>query len=138
MRTASNIAALEKQQSNYYMKKTFALLGAIALVASPAAFAEDVAVSSSTTTTSVGTTGSGTVTTFTPGTSLVVGTDASPVTYRLGSSVTYVDSTGAVIEPTMIKTGVPVTVHYVEEDGHMVADRVIVQKETTTTTTTTE
>jgi len=120
------------------MKKTFALLGAIALVASPAAFAEDIAVSSSTTTTTAGTTGSGTVTTFTPGTSLVVGTDASPVTYRLGSSVTYVDSTGAVIEPTMIKTGVPVTVHYVEEGGNMVADRVIVQKETTTTTTTTE
>lgn len=119
------------------MKKTFALLGAIALASCPAAFGGDMKVSSSTTTTAAGTTSSGTVTTFTPGSAIVVGTEDSPVTYKLGSSVTYVDTTGAVVEPAMIKAGVPVTVHYVEQDGNMVADRVIVQKETTTTTTTT-
>ncbi len=123
------------------MKKTLAILSALAIAATPAVFAADTVVSTTTggaTTTTATTMGTGTVTTFTPGSALVIKTEKEPMTYQLGSDVTYVNSTGAVVEASMIKAGVPVQVHYVERDGAMVADRVIVEESTTTTTTTVE
>lgn len=115
------------------MKKSLAILSALAIASSPALFAADTVVATTATTTM----GNGTVTTFTPGSSLVITSEDKPMTYTLGSNVTYVNSTGAVVQPSMIKAGVPVQVHYIEKDGAMVADRVVVEETTTTTSTVT-
>lgn len=131
-------------ETNKQMKKTLKLLCALS-IAAPLAFAGEVSTSETTTTagagsTSVSTTsttmGAGTVTTFTPGSAIIVKTEAAdPVSYKLSEKVTYVTADGKVVQPAMIKAGVPVKVHYIEEGGHMVADRVIVEEKTTTTTT---
>jgi hypothetical protein len=100
----------------------------------------------STTTT---TTTNGTVTEFTPQTIVVRSeTSPEPIQYRFSKTTTYVDETGAPVSREIIKTGLPVTIHYVKEGDRMLANKVIVKKtvarstrpleeKTTTTTTTT-
>ncbi len=115
--------------------KTLLIATAIAALSmSSVAFAEDDKTTETTTTTT--TTGAGTVSTFTPGQSIVVKTTtaAEPVTYRIGEKVTYVDGSGAVVQASAISAGTPVTVHYRKVGSDMMVDRVVVTKTTKTTT----
>lgn len=90
------------------------------------------AQTSSTTTTTVaqGTTVSvstGTITEFTPGTSIVLKTGgAEPVRYEMSKQVTYVTSSGKEIDASKIKKDAKVSVHYVP-GGRKMIDRVIIE-----------
>ena len=108
------------------MKK---LLLSIALaVASPFAWAQ---VSETTTTTT--TEGGGTITSFTPGNTIVLRESSGPRTYHFGKTVTYVTKSGKVLDEdtvrTKIKVGVPVHVHYVGEGDNMLVDRVVLDED---------
>ena len=108
------------------MKK---LLLSIALaVAAPFAWAQ---VSETTTTTT--TEGGGTITSFTPGNTIVLRESSGPRTYHFGKTVTYVTKSGKVLDEdtvrTKIRVGVPVHVHYVGEGDNMLVDRVILDED---------
>jgi hypothetical protein len=73
----------------------------------------------------------------------------APTRYVLDKQVTYVDDTGAPVAVDVVKSGLPVTVHYVREGDRVIARRVVVHRRalppgtieehrTTTTTTTTK
>jgi hypothetical protein len=108
------------------MKKL--LLSVALAVAAPFAWAQ---VSETTTTTT--TEGGGTITSFTPGNTIVLRESSGPRTYRFGKTVTYVTKSGSVLDEdtvrTRIKVGVPVHVHYVGEGDNMLVDRVILDEE---------
>jgi len=108
------------------MKKL--LLSMALAVAAPFAWGQ---VSQTTTTTT--TEGSGTITTYTPGTSIVLRETSGPRTYRFGKTVTYVTKSGKVLDEDMVRTrikvGVPVHVHYVGEGDAMLVDRVILDED---------
>ena len=93
----------------------------------------------------------GTISEFSPDTIVVRSTTATaPTRYVYRKTTTYVDETGAPVSIETVKSGLPVTVHYVREGDQMVASRVVVhrtvqaapaapavvEKHTTTTTTT--
>ena len=108
------------------MKK---LLLSIALaVAAPFAWAQ---VSETTTTTT--TEGGGTITSFTPGNTIVLRESSGPRTYHFGKTVTYVTRSGKVLDEdtvrTKIKVGVPVHVHYLGEGDNMLVDRVVLDED---------
>ena len=88
------------------MKKI--LLSVALAIAAPFAWAQ---VSQTTTTT---TEGGGTITSFTPGNTIVLRESSGPRTYRFGKTVTYVTKSGKVLDEdtvrTRIKVGVPVHV----------------------------
>lgn len=85
------------------------------------------------TTTTTTTTADGTVTTFTPGTSIVLKESSGPKTYRFGKTVTYVTKSSKTLDEdavrTKIKAGVPVHVHYVGEGNNMLVDRVTLDED---------
>jgi hypothetical protein len=54
------------------------------------------------------------------------------VSYSYSKSTTYVDETGAPVSMDVVKSGLPVTVHYVKEGDRMMANRVVVRRSTTT------
>ena len=91
------------------------------------------AQTSSTTTTTTTTEGSGTITTFTPGSTIVLKESSGPRTYRFGKTVTYVTRSGKVLDEdtvrTRIKIGIPVRVHYVGEGDSMLVDRVVLDED---------
>jgi hypothetical protein len=107
------------------MKKLL-LITALA-VASPFAWAQ----TSQTTTTTTTTTNSGTITEFTPGSAIVLKENNGPERYRFGKTVTYVTSTGKVLDEdavrTRIRVGVPVRLHFEGEGDNRVVDRVILE-----------
>jgi hypothetical protein len=88
---------------------------------------------SETTTTTTTTEGNGTITEYTPGTSIVLRESSGPRTYRFGKTVTYVTRSGRVLDAdtvrTRVKVGVPVRVHYVGTGDDMMVDRVIVDED---------
>jgi hypothetical protein len=108
------------------MKKL--LLSVALAIAAPFAWAQ---VSETTTTTT--TEGGGTITSFTPGNTIVLRESSGPKTYRFGKTVTYVTKSGRVLDEdtvrTRIKVGVPVHVHYAGEGDNMVVDRVILDED---------
>ena len=108
------------------MKKL--LLSVALAVAAPFVWAQ---VSETTTTTT--TEGGGTITSFTPGNTIVLRESSGPRTYRFGKTVTYVTKSGRVLDEdtvrTRIKVGVPVHVHYVGEGDNMLVDRVILDED---------
>jgi hypothetical protein len=109
------------------MKK---LLLCVALaVAAPFAWAQV----SETTTTTTTTDASGTITSFTPGNTIVLKETSGPVNYRFGKTVTYVTRSGKVLDEdavrTKIKVGIPVRVHYLREGDNMLVDRVILDED---------
>jgi hypothetical protein len=115
------------------MKRTILSL-ACALIA-PLAFAQTSTTTSETTTTKPGmtttetttTTTDGTVTTFTPGKTIVVKTTAlDPISYVLGKTVHYVNKAGKEIEASMIKPGARVHVYYDGTGETRVVNRVVV------------
>jgi hypothetical protein len=83
--------------------------------------------STDTTSTTTTTESTGTVTDFTPGSSLVLSTGSGePVHYRFSKNVTYVTPDGRVIEASKVRKNSKVRVHYIKEGGDMVVDKVIV------------
>jgi hypothetical protein len=108
------------------MKKI--LLSVALAIAAPFAWAQ---VSETTTTTT--TEGGGTITSFTPGNTIILRESSGPRTYRFGKTVTYVTKSGKVLDEdtvrTRIKVGVPVHVHYLSEGDNMLVDRVILDED---------
>ncbi|MEP7072179.1 MAG: hypothetical protein ABI839_07310, partial [Verrucomicrobiota bacterium] len=102
---------------------------ALAAVA-PIAFAQTTTESTTTTTT---TEGAGTITDYSPGSTIVLKETSGPKTYRMGKTVTYVTKSGKVLDADVVKTkikvGVPVHVHYAGEGDSMMVDRVIVDED---------
>jgi hypothetical protein len=84
----------------------------------------------STQTTIKTTTSTGTVTEYVPGTTFIVKETTGPVTYRYGTKVVYVTSSGKAIPEaelkTRIKVGNPVSVEYVSEGDARVVNRVVI------------
>ena len=118
------------------MKKTIVTL-ACALVA-PFAFAQTGTttttqstatdpVTGSTQTTTSTTSSEGTVTTYTPGKTIVVKTTAAePISYTLGKTVRYVSRAGREIKESRIKPGARVHVYYDGTGETRVVNRVVV------------
>jgi|SRR5207248_1975932 len=108
------------------MKKL--ILSMALAVAAPFAWAQ---VSETTTTTT--TEGSGTITEFSPGSTLVLKESAGPRHYRFGKHVTYVTRSGRELDEATVRTrvrvGAPVRVHYVGEGDNMLVDRVILDED---------
>ena len=88
---------------------------------------------SETTTTTTTTEGTGTITEFSPGSTIVLKESSGPRHYRFGKTVTYVTRSGKVLDEdtvrTKIKVGVPVRVHYAGSGDAMVVDRVILDED---------
>src|SRR5262245_29798671 len=88
---------------------------------------------SETTTTTTTTDASGTITEYSPGSTIVLKETSGPRSYRFGKTVTYVTRSGRVLEPDVVKTkikvGVPVHVHYSGTGDSMLVDRVIVDED---------
>jgi hypothetical protein len=133
--------------------------GAVSAIALTTAFAQTsttttttdpatAVTSKSSTTTSTSTVdGTGTITTYTPGTDYIsfrTETSASPVKYYYTKSTTIVDPEGKTVEWSMLKPDMPVRYTYVQEGDRMVVTKITLtkpvsyyeKKETTTTTTT--
>jgi hypothetical protein len=108
------------------MKKL--ILSMALTVAAPFAWAQ---VSETTTTTT--TEGSGTITTFTPGSSIVLKESAGPRSYRFGKKVVYVTRSGKELDEATVRTrvrvGVPVHVHYMGEGDNTLVDRVVLDED---------
>lgn len=130
--------------------------GAAGAVALSTALAQETAVTTTTAgggvsaTTSTSTSslnGTGTITTYTPGSdyiSMRTESSAEPMKYYYTKSTTVVDPEGRSVEWSAIRPNMPVTYTYVKEGDRMVVSKVTLQKplsyyekETTTTTTTT-
>lgn len=87
-----------------------------------------------TTTATMNTTeGTGTITEFTPGRTIVLKESSGPIHYRFGKTVTYVTRSGRVLDQatvsSRIRVGVPVRVHYTGTGPNMVVDRVILEQD---------
>jgi len=108
------------------MKKL--ILSMALAVAAPFAWAQ---VSETTTTTT--TEGSGTITEFSPGSTLVLKESAGPRHYRFGKHVTYVTRSGRELDEATVRTrvrvGAPVRVHYVGQGDNMLVDRVTLDED---------
>jgi hypothetical protein len=122
------------------MKKL--LLIALAMVASlawgqttrqPLMNVQQVPQQRTTTATTTTTEGSGTITEFSPGSTIVLKESTGPRHYRFGKTVTYVTRSGKVMNAdtvrTRIKVGVPVRVHYTGTGDNMMVDRVILDQD---------
>ena len=88
---------------------------------------------SETTTTTTTTDATGTITEYTPGSTIVLNETTGPRHYRFGKTVTYVTRSGKVLDEdvvrTRVKVGVPVRVHYVGTAPDMIVDRVILDED---------
>src|SRR5881409_1980047 len=88
---------------------------------------------SETTTTTTTTEGNGTITEYTPGSTIVLKESSGPRSYHFGKTVTYVTRSGKVLDEdvvrTKVKVGVPVRVHYVGTGDNMMVDRVILDED---------
>jgi hypothetical protein len=115
-----------------------ALITAICATAVAVSLAQAQTSSSSTTTTSsdgsqtesttTTTETAGTITDFSPGASIVLSTGSGePVHYGFSKNVTYVTPSGKVIEASKVKKNSKVRVHYTNEGGTQVVDKVIVE-----------
>jgi hypothetical protein len=86
-----------------------------------------------TTATTTTTEGSGTITEFSPGSTIVLKESTGPRHYRFGKTVTYVTRSGKVLNEdtvrTRVKVGVPVRVHYTGTGDNMMVDRVILDQD---------
>src|SRR5881275_2123214 len=108
------------------MKKV--ILSMALAVAAPFAWAQ---VSQTTTTTT--TEGDGTITEYTPGSSIVLKETAGPRHYRFGKRVVYVTKSGRELDEdtvrTRVRVGVPVHVHYIGEGDDMMVDRLVLDED---------
>jgi hypothetical protein len=117
----------KNEKENKTMKKV--LLSMALAVVTPFAWAQV----SETTTTTTTTEGSGTITEYTPGSTIVLRETSGPRTYRFGKTVTYVTRSGRVLDEntvrTRVKVGIPVRVHYVGTGDAVMVDRVILDED---------
>src|SRR6266404_2185892 len=142
------------------MKETRLVKMLVAGTACAAALSLALAQESSTTTTTTGTTGvstttststldgTGTITTYTPGSDYIaLRTEASaePVKYYYTKNTTIVDPEGKTVEWSMLRPDMPIRYSYVREGDRMVISKITLtkpasyyEKKTTTTTTTTK
>ena len=108
------------------MKKV--ILSIALAVAAPFAWGQ---VSQTTTTTT--TESNGTITEFSPGSTIVLKESAGPKSYHFGKKVVYVTRSGKELDEatvrTRVKVGVPVRVHYAGEGDSMLVDRVILDED---------
>lgn len=131
------------------MKTTFAHIVKTAfctgaLLAVIPASAQAQAVGTVTTTTTTATTDEGTISAFGPQ-EVVIHAAGGPARYAFTERTTYVDETGAPVSATVIRSGLPATVHYTRVGDALVADKVVIRTrmespavvETTQTTTAT-
>ena len=109
------------------MKKV--ILSMAMAMAAPFAWAQVSQTTTSTTTTEAG----GTITEFSPGSSIVLKESTGPRTYHFGKKVTYVTRSGKELDEdtvrTRVKVGVPVHVHYAGEGDNLSVDRVILDED---------
>jgi hypothetical protein len=85
---------------------------------------------SNTTTTSSTTESVGTISEFTPGSTLVLNTGTGePVHYKLAKNVTYINAKGKEIKAERIRKDRKVRVHYVKEGSDMVVDKVTIVRD---------
>ena len=139
---------------------TLLAAGAVSAIALTTAFAQTsttttttdpatAVTSSSSSTTSTSTVdGSGTITTYTPGSDYIsfrTETSSAPVKYYYTKSTTIVDPEGKTVEWSMLKPDMPVKYTYVKDGERMVITKITLTKplsyyeeKTTTTTTTTK
>jgi len=86
-----------------------------------------------TTTTTTTTEANGTITEYTPGSTIVLKETTGPMRYRFGKTVTYVTRSGRVLDEqtvrTKIKVGVPVQVHFTGTGANRMVDRVILEED---------
>src|SRR5437660_12628431 len=103
---------------------TFAAVAANAQTSPATATTTSTTQSGSNTTTSTSTTESiGTISEFTPGSTLVVNTGTGePVHYKLAKNVTYINAKGKEIKAERIRKDRKVRVHYTKEGNDMVVD----------------
>lgn len=77
--------------------------------------------------------GSGTITEFAPGSTIVLKESAGPRHYRFGKKVVYVTKSGKELDEATVRTrvrvGVPVRVHYVGEGDNMLVDRIVLDED---------
>ena len=113
------------------MKKTFITV-ACALVA-PLAFAQTSTTTTEQTTTQPTTTtettttySAGTVTTYTPGKTIVVKSEQGPVSFALGTAARIVDGTGKIVTAPL-RSGQKVRVYYTGTGEKRVVERVQVE-----------
>jgi hypothetical protein len=138
---------------------TLLAAGAVSAIALTTAFAQTSATTTTTTNPAVTTTsstttstssldGTGTITTYTPGSDYIsfrTETSAEPVKYYYTKSTTIVDPEGKTVEWSALKPNMPVRYTYVKEGDRMVISKITLTKpvsyyeeKTTTTTTTTK
>ena len=83
-----------------------------------------------TTTTTTTTENVGVISEFTPGSVIVLKTEAGePVRYKLGTNVTYINGKGKEIKADRIRKDRKVRVHYVKEGNDMVVDKVTIVRD---------
>ena len=77
--------------------------------------------------------GDGTITEYTPGSSIVLKETAGPRHYRFGKKVVYITKSGKELDEdtvrTRVRVGVPVHVHYIGEGDDMMVDRVVLDED---------
>jgi hypothetical protein len=126
-RHGGSLLSSELKQEREIMKKM--LLSMALAVVAPFAWAQV----SETTTTTTTTEGSGTITSYTPGSTIVLKESSGPRTYRFGKTVTYVTRSGKTLDEetvrTRVKVGVPVRVHYTGTGDNVMVDRVILDED---------
>src|ERR1043166_3508828 len=118
------------------MKLVLTIISAVALTAI-AANAQTSSTTTTTTqqganaTTTTSTTESvGTISEFTPGSTLVLNTGSGePVHYKLGKTVTYINAKGKEIKAERIRKDRKVRVHYIKEGNDMVVDKVTIVRD---------
>jgi len=109
------------------MKKLLLSIGLAAIA--PFAWSQ----TASTTTTTTTTTGAGTITEYTPGSSIVLKETSGPRSYHFGKEVVYTTRSGKVIEPdvvrTRVKVGIPVHVQFTGEGDNVMVNRVVLDED---------
>jgi ABC-type transport system substrate-binding protein len=113
------------------------ILSIVCGLVGPLAFAQTSTTTSESTTTkpttetTTSTTASGIVTTFTPGTAIMVRASegVDPVRYLLGKTVHYVNKAGKEIEPAMVKPGAKVQVVYDKSGDTLIVSKVVVDQD---------
>jgi len=112
------------------MKKL--IIGLACAAAAPFAFAQTTTTEQTTTTAPATTTqttttySAGTVTTYTPGKTIVVKSDEGPVSFALGTAARIVDGAGKIVTAPL-RSGQKVKVYYTGTGETRVVERVVVE-----------